>query len=185
MDNLIDVPSDAYFMNEALRLAAKAFEKEEVPVGAVVVREGKIIGRALQSSGVAQGRDGACGDARDYAGGSGRGGLAVERLRSLRDEGTVRHVRRRVGARPDAAGDLWLSGSTRRGRGRRVEPVANARSQSPVRDYGGCSRRTNAPSLLQSFFQARRRDEQVRGRLSRRECADLRRSRRDARACAI
>src|SRR6267143_379722 len=46
MDNLIDLPSDMYFMNEALRLARKAFEKEEVPVGAVVVREGRIIGRA-------------------------------------------------------------------------------------------------------------------------------------------
>jgi len=46
MDNLIDLPSDTYFMNEALRLAAKAFEKEEVPVGAVVVRNGKIVGRA-------------------------------------------------------------------------------------------------------------------------------------------
>jgi tRNA(adenine34) deaminase len=46
MDNLLDVPSDAYFMNEALRLATKAFENEEVPVGAVVVREGKIISRA-------------------------------------------------------------------------------------------------------------------------------------------
>src|SRR5712664_606687 len=33
-------------MNEALRLARKAFEKEEVPVGAIVVREGRIIGRA-------------------------------------------------------------------------------------------------------------------------------------------
>ena len=46
MDNILDVPSDAFFMNEALHLAMKAFEKEEVPVGAVVVREGKIIGRA-------------------------------------------------------------------------------------------------------------------------------------------
>jgi tRNA(adenine34) deaminase len=46
MDNFIDIPNDAYFMNEALRLAAKAFEKEEVPVGAVVVRDGRIIGRA-------------------------------------------------------------------------------------------------------------------------------------------
>jgi tRNA(adenine34) deaminase len=46
MDNLIDLPSDAYFMNEALRLAMKALEKEEVPVGAVVVRDGRIIGRA-------------------------------------------------------------------------------------------------------------------------------------------
>src|SRR5881409_1135727 len=33
-------------MNEALRLARKAFEAEEVPIGAVVVREGRIIGRA-------------------------------------------------------------------------------------------------------------------------------------------
>ena len=34
-------------MREALRLAAKAFEKEEVPVGAVVVRGGRIIARAF------------------------------------------------------------------------------------------------------------------------------------------
>ena len=37
---------DATFMHEALRLAAKAREADEVPVGAVVVRAGKIIGRA-------------------------------------------------------------------------------------------------------------------------------------------
>jgi tRNA(adenine34) deaminase len=47
MDNLIDQPTDASFMSEALRLAAKAYEKEEVPVGAVVVRAGKIIARAF------------------------------------------------------------------------------------------------------------------------------------------
>jgi tRNA(adenine34) deaminase len=46
MDNLIDRSSDDYFMREALRLAARAFAQEEVPVGAVVVREGMIIGRA-------------------------------------------------------------------------------------------------------------------------------------------
>src|ERR1051325_8220341 len=46
MDDLIDLPDDARFMKEALRLATKALEKEEVPVGAVVVHEGKIIGRA-------------------------------------------------------------------------------------------------------------------------------------------
>src|SRR3954467_4726002 len=47
MDNLIDQPTDESFMNEALRLARKAFAQEEVPVGAVVVREGKIIARAF------------------------------------------------------------------------------------------------------------------------------------------
>ena len=44
---IIDLHSDHYFMGEALRQAAKALEAEEVPVGAVVVREGRIIGRAF------------------------------------------------------------------------------------------------------------------------------------------
>lgn len=43
---VIDLESDAYFMREALRLARRAYEAEEVPVGAVVVREGRIIARA-------------------------------------------------------------------------------------------------------------------------------------------
>ena len=47
MDNLIDQPTDEAFMQEALRQAKKAFDKEEVPVGAVVVRGGKIIARAF------------------------------------------------------------------------------------------------------------------------------------------
>src|SRR5262245_47381106 len=48
MDNepIIDLQSDHYFMGEALRQAAKAYAAEEVPVGAVIVRAGRIIGRA-------------------------------------------------------------------------------------------------------------------------------------------
>ena len=42
---IIDLQSDHYFMGEALRQAAKAFEGDEVPVGAVVVRNGRIIAR--------------------------------------------------------------------------------------------------------------------------------------------
>jgi len=38
--------SDEYFMNEALKEARKAFEKDEVPVGAVVVAENRILARA-------------------------------------------------------------------------------------------------------------------------------------------
>ena len=34
------------FMKEALKEAQKAYEKDEVPVGAVIVKEGKIIARA-------------------------------------------------------------------------------------------------------------------------------------------
>jgi tRNA(adenine34) deaminase len=43
---IIDLQSDHYFMGEALRQAARAYQAEEVPVGAVVVRAGRIIGRA-------------------------------------------------------------------------------------------------------------------------------------------
>ena len=46
-DPIIDLQSDHYFMGEALRQAVRAYDKEEVPVGAVVVREGRIIARAF------------------------------------------------------------------------------------------------------------------------------------------
>jgi len=39
-------PFDDYFMRDALRQAEKAYASDEVPVGAIVVREGKIIARA-------------------------------------------------------------------------------------------------------------------------------------------
>ncbi len=42
---IIDLQSDSYFMDQALREARKAFAAGEVPVGAVVVREGRIISR--------------------------------------------------------------------------------------------------------------------------------------------
>jgi len=44
---IIDLQSDDYFMGEALRQAKRAYEMDEVPVGAVIVREGKIIARAF------------------------------------------------------------------------------------------------------------------------------------------
>jgi len=44
---IIDLHSDDYFMGEALRQAARAFAADEVPVGAVIVREGRIIARAF------------------------------------------------------------------------------------------------------------------------------------------
>jgi len=42
----IESPGDEAFMRVALQLAAKAYEADEVPVGAVVVRAGRIIARA-------------------------------------------------------------------------------------------------------------------------------------------
>jgi tRNA(adenine34) deaminase len=43
---LIDLQSDHYFMGEALRQAVRAGDAEEVPIGAVIVRAGRIIARA-------------------------------------------------------------------------------------------------------------------------------------------
>ena len=43
---MLEPSSDESFMREALRMAQKAYDANEVPVGAVVVRKGKIIARA-------------------------------------------------------------------------------------------------------------------------------------------
>jgi tRNA(adenine34) deaminase len=42
----MELYSDAYFMNEALKEAQKAYEQDEVPVGAVIVWKNRIIARA-------------------------------------------------------------------------------------------------------------------------------------------
>lgn len=44
---MIDRQSDDFFMNEALRLARRAYTADEVPVGAIIVHEGNIIARAF------------------------------------------------------------------------------------------------------------------------------------------
>src|SRR5687767_3086675 len=44
---IIDLQSDHYFMGEAIRQALRAYEAEEVPIGAVIVREARIIARAF------------------------------------------------------------------------------------------------------------------------------------------
>jgi tRNA(Arg) A34 adenosine deaminase TadA len=41
--------TDEYYMNEALRLAERAAEHQEVPVGAVVVLDGEIIGEGCNA----------------------------------------------------------------------------------------------------------------------------------------
>ena len=46
-ESVIDLHSDDFFMGEALRQAARACEAQETPVGAVIVREGRIIARAF------------------------------------------------------------------------------------------------------------------------------------------
>ena len=45
-EKIIDLESDTFFMTQALRQAQKAYMAEEVPVGAVIVRDSQIIARA-------------------------------------------------------------------------------------------------------------------------------------------
>lgn len=45
-DCILNLSDDAWFMGEALRCALRALETDEVPVGAVIVQENKIIARA-------------------------------------------------------------------------------------------------------------------------------------------
>src|SRR5690606_5487025 len=44
---IIDLHSDTYFMGEALRQALRAHAADEVPIGAVVTHQGKVIARAF------------------------------------------------------------------------------------------------------------------------------------------
>jgi tRNA(adenine34) deaminase len=46
-EKIIDIQSDEYYMGEALRMAFKAYRMEEVPVGAVVVHDSRIIARGF------------------------------------------------------------------------------------------------------------------------------------------
>jgi tRNA(adenine34) deaminase len=45
LKNMINLYSDEYFMKQAIKEAEYAYEKGEVPVGAVIVCENRIIGR--------------------------------------------------------------------------------------------------------------------------------------------
>lgn len=44
---VIDLRSDQHFMGQALRLAQRAYAAEEVPIGAIIVRQEQIIARAF------------------------------------------------------------------------------------------------------------------------------------------
>jgi len=46
VDPIIDLGSDDFFMAQAMREARRAYAATEVPIGCVIVREGKIIARA-------------------------------------------------------------------------------------------------------------------------------------------
>lgn len=46
----MELYSDAYFMNEAMKLAKQAYEEGEIPVGAIIVCRNKIIAKAYNQT---------------------------------------------------------------------------------------------------------------------------------------
>ena len=148
---IIDLHSDDYFMGEALRQAAKAYEKDEVPVGAVVVRAGKIIARAFNQ--VETLKD-ATAHAEMLALTQAESAVGDWRLTDCTlyvDEGAVPDVRR--GHRSHAACACGIRRSRsqgRRGRGR-AEPAAIPDAESSLRNHQRRARR-RMPRVVETFF---------------------------------
>ncbi len=47
---MLSIHTDEYFMKQALQLAEQAFEEEEIPIGAVVVSQYRIIGKGYNQT---------------------------------------------------------------------------------------------------------------------------------------
>ena len=108
MDDLLDFSSDTYFMGEALRQARRAESQDEVPIGAVIVRNADVIARAWNQ--VETLKD-ATAHAEMLAITASRKRcwrLAVVRLRYLCNQRTLPDVRRSNRPRQTPARDFWM-----------------------------------------------------------------------------
>jgi tRNA(adenine34) deaminase len=153
----IDVTSDEYFMGEALRLAKMAYETDEVPVGAVIVRNAKIIARAHNQ--VELLKD-ATAHAEILAITQAAGALGDWRL-----EGCTLFVTKEPC--PMCAGAIMLSRLKRLVFGVRDDRAGGAGSVFPITSAKGLNhtlevhsgvKESDARDLLQSFFRSRRAD---------------------------
>jgi tRNA(adenine34) deaminase len=153
--NPIDLTSDEYFMGEALRLALIAYEADEVPVGAVIVRELKIIARAHNQ--VELLKD-ATAHAEVLAITQAANGLGDWRL-----EGCTLFVTKEPC--PMCAGAIMLSRvkrlvfgvrDDRAGGAGTVFPIPSAKGLNHVVEVVAGVKEDEARVLLQSFFRAKR-----------------------------
>jgi tRNA(adenine34) deaminase len=153
----IDLTSDDYFMGEALRFARMAYEANEVPVGAVIVRDSKIIARAHNQVELLK-------DATAHA-----EILAITQaahaLGDWRLEGCTLFVTKEPC--PMCAGATMLSRVKRLVFGVRDDRAGGAGSVFPITSAPGLNhnlevqsgvKEIEARTLLQSFFRARRVD---------------------------
>jgi tRNA(adenine34) deaminase len=153
--NQIDLTSDDYFMGEALRQARLAFDADEVPVGAVIVREGRIIARAFNQVELLK-------DATAHA-----EILAITQaanaLGDWRLEGVTLFVTKEPC--PMCAGAIVLSRvkrivfgvrDDRAGGAGTVFPITSTKGLNHTVEVTGGVKETEARSLLQGFFRAKR-----------------------------
>jgi tRNA(adenine34) deaminase len=151
----IDLTSDDYFMGEALRLARTAYESDEVPVGAVIVRKAKIIARAFNQVELLK-------DATAHA----EILVITQAANALGDwrlEGCTLFVTKEPC--PMCAGAIMLSRLKRLVFGVRDERAGGAGSVFAITSATGLNhvlevqsgvKEAEARTLLQSFFRARR-----------------------------
>ena len=144
---IIDLQSDHYFMGEALRQAAAGLRGGR-DAGGRGDRAGWPHYRPrIQSGRTAQGRHRPRGNAGLDPGRGGGGRLAIDRLHTVCDEGTVPDVRGGNGACAPGAGGLWRGRSeSRRGRRRRSTSAISRASTINARSRAACARRNAAPS---------------------------------------
>jgi tRNA(adenine34) deaminase len=151
----LDLTSDECFMGEALRLAKMAYETEEVPVGAVIVRDSRIIARAYNQVELLK-------DATAHA-----EILAITQaahaLGDWRLDGTTLFVTKEPC--PMCAGAIMLSrvkrlvfgvGDERAGGAGSVFPITSAKGLNHVVEVVPGVKEIEARELLQSFFRTRR-----------------------------
>jgi hypothetical protein len=148
---IIDLQSDHYFMGEALRQAAKAYEAEEVPVGAVIVRDGRVIARAFNQVELLHD---ATAHAEMLALTQAEEAVGDWRLNecTLYDEGTLPDVRWRHRPLPGQPRGLRRERCEGGGRRQRVEPAPIPDAQPPVPDHHRRAR-TRMPRVAGEFFR--------------------------------
>jgi len=151
----IDLTSDGYFMGEALRLARMAYEADEVPVGAVIVRDARIIARAYNQVELLK-------DATAHA-----EMLAITQAANAVGDWRLERCTLFVTKEPCpmCAGAIMLSRMTRLVFGVRDDRAGGAGSVFPITSATGLNhaievqsgvKEAEARDLLQSFFRARR-----------------------------
>ena len=151
--------SDEKFMQRAVALAAAARDHDEVPVGAVLVRDGAIVAEAGNGSKRARTRRPMrrCSCSRKRRRCSKAGDSAARRSSHER---AVPDVRRRAGARARGP-HRFRRGRSEGGRMRRRVPAFRPAGAEPsLRDHAGVLR-DESLGLLQDFFRLRRAEGKV------------------------